>query len=234
MLYFPGQTREISEALWPRASPHYYGALRWAKSRDSSCRIASESYRCDSNRWRSLELTSPPKTQELVLIGPAFVALRFESRDWRSFNFIGVISVPRGTAEWPARVGRVRWTLAICDWRFGPSKRLHTHFYYLGMNFQLHRTSVTQGFLARILCVIRRLHKALSANTPIRRIDCLGITFPITHTHIPVTQKNCFRIVCVIIFRRTVLGSSRGPCYQRDARNFLSVNLLSANFCSFL
>ena len=28
---------------------------------------------------------SPPKTQDLVLIGSAFVALRFESRDWRSW-----------------------------------------------------------------------------------------------------------------------------------------------------
>ena len=26
----------------------------------------------------------PPKSQDLVLVGPAFVALRFEFRDWRS------------------------------------------------------------------------------------------------------------------------------------------------------
>ena len=38
--------------------------------------------RITSVRWRSY--LPPPKTQKLVLIGPAFVALRFESRDWRS------------------------------------------------------------------------------------------------------------------------------------------------------
>ena len=36
--------------------------------------------------------------------------------------FVGVVFVPRGLAEWPARVNRVRWTLAIGDWRFCPSK----------------------------------------------------------------------------------------------------------------
>ena len=36
--------------------------------------------------------------------------------------FIRVVFVPLGPAEWPARVDRVRWTLAIGDWRFGPSK----------------------------------------------------------------------------------------------------------------
>ena len=34
-----------------------------------------------SVRWSSY---FPPKTQDLVLIGPVFVAPRFESRDWRS------------------------------------------------------------------------------------------------------------------------------------------------------
>ena len=37
--------------------------------------------RITSIRWRSY---LPMKTQTLVLIDPAFVALRFESRDWRS------------------------------------------------------------------------------------------------------------------------------------------------------
>ena len=42
--------------------------------------------RIASVRWSSYIYTHiyPPKTQDLVLIGPAFVALRFESRDWRS------------------------------------------------------------------------------------------------------------------------------------------------------
>ena len=38
--------------------------------------------------------------------------------------FVGVVFIPRGIAEWLARVDCVRWTLAIGDWRFGPSKDL--------------------------------------------------------------------------------------------------------------
>ena len=38
--------------------------------------------RIASVRWRS---NLPPETQKLVLTDPAFVVLRFESRDWRSF-----------------------------------------------------------------------------------------------------------------------------------------------------
>ena len=52
-----------------------------AKLRDSYRRIASKSYRRDSDHQRSLAVTS----QGLVLIDLAFVALRFELRDWRSF-----------------------------------------------------------------------------------------------------------------------------------------------------
>ena len=41
--------------------------------------------------------------------------------------FVGVVFVPHGTAEWPARVVRVRRTLAIgdsiADWRFNPSNQ---------------------------------------------------------------------------------------------------------------
>ena len=36
--------------------------------------------------------------------------------------FIRLAFVPHGTAEWLARVDCVRWTLAIGDWRFCPSK----------------------------------------------------------------------------------------------------------------
>ena len=43
-----------------------------------------------------------------------------------------------------------------------------------------------------------RLHEVLSVNAPITRINCLGITFQF-HTHTSVTQKNCFRIICVIM-----------------------------------
>ena len=64
--------------------------------------------RITSVRWRSY---LPLKTQNLVLVDPAFVALRFESQ----LAFVGVVFVPCGFAEWPARVDRVRWTLAIGD-----------------------------------------------------------------------------------------------------------------------
>ena len=37
-------------------------------------------------------------------------------------EFIPLTVVPHGIAEWLARVDRVRWTLAIGDWRFCPSK----------------------------------------------------------------------------------------------------------------
>ena len=43
----------------------------------------------------------------------------------------------------------------------------------------LHRT-----FWHELFFVIRRLHKVLSANSPITRINCLGINFPIIHTHL--------------------------------------------------
>ena len=36
--------------------------------------------------------------------------------------FISLTFVPRGTAEWLARVDRVRWMPVIGDWRFCPSK----------------------------------------------------------------------------------------------------------------
>ena len=41
---------------------------------------------------------------------------------------------------------------------------------------QLHRTSVAQGMLAGLFCVICLLHKVLSVNSPITHINCLGIT----------------------------------------------------------
>ena len=53
------------------------------------------------------------------------------------------------------------------------------------------------AFLQEFFCVIRAPMKVLSVNVPIAHINCLGMNFPITHTS--VTQKNCFRIICVII-----------------------------------
>ena len=62
---------------------------------------------------------------------------------------------------------------------------------------QLHRTSVTQAFWQELLCVIRGLHKVLSVSAPITHSNCPGTNFPIARTC--VTQKNSFRIICVII-----------------------------------
>ena len=47
---------------------------------ESLARVIAE-IRITSVRWRSY---LPLKTQNLVLVDPAFIALRFESRDWRS------------------------------------------------------------------------------------------------------------------------------------------------------
>ena len=70
-----------------------------------------------SVRWRS---HLPRNTQKLVLTDPAYV--RCAAIRIARLAFIGVVFVPRGTAEWLARVGHVRWALAIGDWRFCPSK----------------------------------------------------------------------------------------------------------------
>ena len=54
-------------------------------------------------------------------------------------------------------------------------------------------------FWQELFCVIRgRLHEVHSVKAPITHIDCLGINVPIARTS--VTQKNCFRILCVIIW----------------------------------
>ena len=96
----------------------------------------------------------------------------------------------KSTLVWSLQEG-VLWRVL-----WGP-KSLHTLFVIWEFISQLHRTSVTQGFLAGILCVIRRLHKVLLVNLPVTHINCRGINFPIAHTF--VTQKNCFRIIYVII-----------------------------------
>ena len=57
-----------------------------------------------------------------------------------------------------------------------------------------------------VFCVIQGLHKVLSVNVQITQINCLGMNCPIAHTS--VTQKNCFRIIYVIISRLIVRGMS--------------------------
>ena len=86
--------------------------------RESNRRIASESHRHDANRYCSLAVISPPpppKTQNRVLIDPAFVALRFESRNcvrWCSIHSTWNCGIACESCP--------RW-LNTNDWRFFPS-----------------------------------------------------------------------------------------------------------------
>ena len=71
--------------------------------------------RIASVRWRSY---LPPKTQR---ISPDRPCVRCAAIQIARLAFIRFTFVPRGIAAWLARVDRVRWTLAIGDWRFCPS-----------------------------------------------------------------------------------------------------------------
>ena len=79
----------------------------------------------------------------------------------------------------------------------GPKMILHT--FLLFGNYLPNYTGhlLHRAFWQEFFCVIGRLHNVLSVQVPITHINCLRINFPITHTS--VTQKNCFRIICVII-----------------------------------
>ena len=79
--------------------------LRWATSRESYRRIASESYRSDSNHQRALAVIFHPKNTEL---GPRRPCVRCAAIRIARLAFVGAVFVPRGTAEWPARVDCVR------------------------------------------------------------------------------------------------------------------------------
>ena len=81
------------------------------KSRDSHRKIASESYRRDSNHWRSLAVMSLPKTQTMV------------RRDLRSLcgDSNCAIDVPTCNirSTWNCRIAREGWprSLNASDWR---------------------------------------------------------------------------------------------------------------------
>ena len=67
--------------------------------------------RITSVRWRSY---LPLKTQNLVLVDPAFVALRFESLDWRSLvQYSFHVELQNGLRELTAFAER--WRLAVGD-----------------------------------------------------------------------------------------------------------------------
>ena len=76
---------------------------------------------------------------------------------------------------------------------------------------QLHRTSVTQGFWQEFFfCVVGRVRKVLSVNSPITHINRPGINFPIARTS--VTQEKRFRIICNFSIPQTcLLWSSQSP-----------------------
>ena len=103
----------------------------------------------------------------------------------------------------------------------GPKMITHT-FLLFGNSFPnctghlLHK-----AFWQELFCVIRRLHKVLSVNAPITHINCLGINFPITCTSI--TQKNHFRIICVIISGLIVVAISE--CETVLSEGNLAINL---------
>ena len=90
---YPGGARKVWEEkvcvqFWaPRIiscnlAPDLHGQNRVRVTTESLGRVIA-AIRITSVRWRSY---LPPKTQNLVLVvlDPAFIALRFESRDWRS------------------------------------------------------------------------------------------------------------------------------------------------------
>ena len=79
-----GRVRFLAETAGEDKTLSQHSTLWWA----NRARVLTESLarliaaiRITSVRWRSY---LPLKTQNLVLVDPAFVALRFESRDWRS------------------------------------------------------------------------------------------------------------------------------------------------------
>ena len=62
-------------------------------------------------------------------------------------------------------------------------------------------------------------------DVPITHINCLGINLPITHTSTSLIQKNCFRIICVIISGLIAMG--RFPTFMLGFRG-LATGVISA------
>ena len=81
------------------------------------------------------------------------------------------------------------------------------------------------AFWQELFCVIRVPMKVFSVNAPITHMNCLGINFPIAHTS--VTQKNCFRIICVII-------SGRALCLSLSLVNLFLLKLVRISGLSSL
>ena len=66
-------------------------------------------------------------------------------------------------------------------------------------------------------------------NAPITHINCLGINFPIARAS--VTQKNCFRIICVIISGLIVIDLGIWVCGWAGGSQGMHVSFVSGCFC---
>ena len=113
--FFRGFSRRIFSPhfLWEKV-PSLDGRNRAIVIAESLARVIA-AIRIASVRWSSY---FPPNTG----FGPHKPCVRCAAIRIARLAFIRAVFVPRGTAEWPARVGCVRWTLATGDWRFCPSK----------------------------------------------------------------------------------------------------------------
>ena len=131
--YFARLTVTLHNCYWVNSNKNYRTVTLhnwfWIKNRrvhsldgrnravviaESLARVIA-AIRIASAHWSSY---LPPNTG----FGPHRLCVRCAAIRIARLAFIGVVFVPHGTAEWPVRVGRVRWTLAMGDWRFGPSK----------------------------------------------------------------------------------------------------------------
>ena len=90
----------------PRGSfPPWVGILDGRNRAKVIAVVASENDRNDSNHQRALAVISPPKNTEF---DPRRPCVRCAAIRIARLAFVGVVFVPRGPAEWPARVDHVR------------------------------------------------------------------------------------------------------------------------------
>ena len=144
---------------------------------------------------------SPPRNTEISRHRPC---VRCATIRIARLAFIRLAFVPRGTAEWLARVDRVRWTLAIGDWRFCPSKLLR----FTDAMLALH---VTFSFLKLLPCFAwgmapqprspclasKELRQASWGTEPLRVLAAVhGPLHPVLFLLISVVFSLCCLSVC--------------------------------------
>ena len=124
--------------------------------------------------------------------------LRWESKDWAWWVST---NDPHQPPQWlsPAMINQLDWLyLPSCCCTSEVPKWLHTFSLFGEWVSQLHRTSVTQGFLAGIpLCNSGASIRYFLCMCELHTIIVWVLNVPGTHTS--VTKKNCFRIICLII-----------------------------------